>query len=224
MTVITKKEKEKELRRIQILNAVDSLLKEKSFESITMDEIAEKVELSKGTLYLYFASKKELSLAIHNRSLEIVSDRFARVLALDFPGNVLLKKMAEQYIDYIEQNPRVMELFLQNEMLLFPNVETAVQICADENTEAFRCHDSAARMFSYLIRAIQVGMADGSIVYKGDAKELAVLYWGGVKGIFQISYLYERGFVLSSLEGMDLSYKSNISNFLNLLESAITKK
>lgn len=222
MTGLAKKEKEKEKRRSDILDATEKLLREKSFEEITMDEIAEQVALSKGTLYLYFASKKELSLAIHHRSLELIGDRFARVLALNEPGTVLLKKMALEYVDFIQQNPRYMDMFMQNEMLLFPqegaNCEHHVQ-----NPEAIRCHEAAIRMFSYLTRCIQVGMADGSIQYEGDPKELAVIYWGGVRGMFHISYLYQKGFVLPILEDIDLSFKSTIINYVQLLENALSK-
>jgi AcrR family transcriptional regulator len=223
MTELTKKEKEKEKRRNDILDAAEKLLREKSFEEITMDEIAERVTLSKGTLYLYFASKKELSLAIHHRSLEYIGDRFARVLAFDEPGSVLLQKMAMQYVDFIQENPRYMDMFMHNEMLLFPQEGASCSQQHDQNPEAIRCHEAAIRMFSYLTRCIQVGMADGSIHYKGEPKELAVIYWGGVRGMFHISYLYQKGFVLPSLDDIDLSFKSTIFNYVQLLERATSK-
>lgn len=56
--------REKKRRRQQILEAAKTHFFEKGFMAATMDKIADSVELSKGTLYLYFKSKEELSDAI----------------------------------------------------------------------------------------------------------------------------------------------------------------
>ena len=221
MTTLTRKEKEKEKRRNDIIDAAESLLKVKSIESITMDEIADKVSLSKGTLYLYFSSKKELSLAIHNRALEIIVEKFAQILAIDLPGIDLVHRMSIEYIDYIVNNPRYMETFMHNESLLFPHGESGCISMNEMNTEAQRCHENASRMFSYIIRAIQVGMSDGSIVYERDPKELAVMFWGGFRGLFHISYLSQKGLILPSLEDMDLSFKTLFTNYLQVISKAI---
>ncbi len=62
MGILERKEKEKQQRRDDILGAAKEVFFSKGLMSATMDEIAEKAELSKGTLYLYFASKEELYL------------------------------------------------------------------------------------------------------------------------------------------------------------------
>ena len=56
LTNLSKKELEKEKKRSHILNTVEFMLKENSLDSITMDEIAVKAAISKGALYLHFAS------------------------------------------------------------------------------------------------------------------------------------------------------------------------
>lgn len=187
-----------------------------------MDEIAEKVELSKGTLYLYFASKKELTLGIHFRALEYIVDRFAKILAEDRPGLDLLYRMSEEYTNYISDNPRYMETFMHIEALVFPQEGKSITI-QDMNLEAQRCHDSASKMFSYIIRCIQVGISDKSILYDGDPKELAVFYWGGFRGMIHISYLAKKGFVLPVLDGVNLDFKVLYMNFLKLVSKGLMK-
>ena len=59
MGIAERKEREKLQRRKDIIDAAEKVFFYRGFESATMDEIAEKVELSKGTLYLYFKSKEE---------------------------------------------------------------------------------------------------------------------------------------------------------------------
>lgn len=223
MSTLSRKEIEREKRRNDILDATEALLKVKSVEEITMDEIAERVELSKGTLYLYFASKKELSLGIHNRALEKLVQQFAKVLAEDLPGIELLGRMADKYVGYMVDNPRYMETFMHNEALLFPHGEKECISLQDMNLEAQKCHDNAIKMFSYVIRCIQVGKSDESISYDGDPKELAVVFWGGLRGMFHISYLSQKGLVLHSLEGINLDFKSLFKRYLDLVYKALKK-
>jgi AcrR family transcriptional regulator len=54
-------------RKVQILNAAESVFTKKGFDEARMDDIAEKTGLSKGTLYLYFKSKDDLIIAILDR-------------------------------------------------------------------------------------------------------------------------------------------------------------
>ncbi len=64
MGITERKEREKQRRKEDIINSAEGVFFSKGFESATMDDIAEKVELSKGTLYLYFKSKEDLHLAV----------------------------------------------------------------------------------------------------------------------------------------------------------------
>ena len=54
------KERQREERAALILRAASDLLIEKGYHDASMDEIAARVGISKGTLYLHFASKEAL--------------------------------------------------------------------------------------------------------------------------------------------------------------------
>ena len=60
MGIAERKEREKAERRRSILEAARELIKEKTFEEITMEEIARSLELSRATIYLYFSNKSEI--------------------------------------------------------------------------------------------------------------------------------------------------------------------
>ncbi len=64
MSTLTRREREKQQRRDAIVQAAEALFSEKGFRGTTMQEISERVELSKGTIYLYFKSKEELYLSV----------------------------------------------------------------------------------------------------------------------------------------------------------------
>ena len=74
--------KEREQRRLYILDAAEELFFAKGFSSVTMDEIAKKVGLNKATIYIYFEDKDSLffgivlrKMRIHLKKLEDCADR-----------------------------------------------------------------------------------------------------------------------------------------------------
>ena len=60
MGIVERKEREKKLRRENILEAARGLFQERGFLNVTISDIAEVTELSIGTLYLYFKNKEDL--------------------------------------------------------------------------------------------------------------------------------------------------------------------
>jgi AcrR family transcriptional regulator len=67
---MTRKEREKLLRKREITYAASRLFAEKGFIHTTLDEIADAAEFGKGTLYNYFENKDELYLYIIERIFE----------------------------------------------------------------------------------------------------------------------------------------------------------
>jgi len=63
-------EKEREFRRESIIKATEQLLNEKTFESITMDDIAIRSDFAKASIYQYFKSKEELIIEVFAKILE----------------------------------------------------------------------------------------------------------------------------------------------------------
>lgn len=63
------KEKQREEREKLILQTAEEVMAEKGYHDTSMDEIALRVGISKGTLYLHFASKEALVMALIERSM-----------------------------------------------------------------------------------------------------------------------------------------------------------
>ena len=55
----------KRARRQFILSTADQLLRHEEFDAFTMNKLAAATDLAKGTLYLYFATREELVLALY---------------------------------------------------------------------------------------------------------------------------------------------------------------
>jgi TetR/AcrR family transcriptional regulator len=60
MGVLERRKREKELRQELAISAAMAIYDEEGFHAITMDRIAERSELSRAALYLYFKSKEEI--------------------------------------------------------------------------------------------------------------------------------------------------------------------
>src|SRR5690242_19973668 len=61
------KEKQRQEREDLILQVAEEVINEKGYHDTSMDEIALRVGISKGTLYLHFASKEDLLLTLIER-------------------------------------------------------------------------------------------------------------------------------------------------------------
>jgi AcrR family transcriptional regulator len=66
------KEKQRRERENLILQAAEEVLLEKGYHETSMDEIAARVGIAKGTLYLHFARKEDLVFALLERELRTV--------------------------------------------------------------------------------------------------------------------------------------------------------
>ena len=62
---------EKEARRRRMLTAAAQLLESWSYRDITMERIADRAGVAKGTLYLYFRTRESLFLGLYQEKVEI---------------------------------------------------------------------------------------------------------------------------------------------------------
>ena len=74
MGVAERKAREREARREAILAAARECFFKDGFEATTISQIADNVELSTGTLYLYFKNKEEIYVSILEEGLDILYD------------------------------------------------------------------------------------------------------------------------------------------------------
>ena len=64
------KEKQRQEREALILQAAEEVLTEKGYYETSVDEIAARVGIAKGTVYLHFPSKEDLVVAIFERDMQ----------------------------------------------------------------------------------------------------------------------------------------------------------
>jgi AcrR family transcriptional regulator len=103
MTIAARKQREKEEMRALILNAARKIFLEKGYQQASMRNIAEEIQYSPGTIYLYFKEKDEIFHALHEEG-------FRRLLEmmqpLQFISNPMerLKAMGHVYLQFAQDN------------------------------------------------------------------------------------------------------------------------
>jgi AcrR family transcriptional regulator len=77
--------KEKTGKRDAILHAAWGLIRHYGYNKTTIDDIAREAKVGKGTVYLYFKSKKEIMLALTDLTNERITRQLEKLAAEDQP-------------------------------------------------------------------------------------------------------------------------------------------
>lgn len=109
MGIKERKELEKQEMRKLILDTAMKLFLEKGFENITIRHIAEKIEYSPATIYLYFKDKDEIIYTLHRDGFEELYMRQKQILSIKDPLE-RLHKHAEMYVSFALENPEYYDL------------------------------------------------------------------------------------------------------------------
>ncbi len=105
MGIVERKEREREARRVAILDAAKEIFKEKGFATATMDDIAKQAELAKGTVYLYYKSKEELLIGLVMRALDLMAEVFEEGMAAKESAFEKLLSMGDAYWKFANEYP-----------------------------------------------------------------------------------------------------------------------
>ena len=101
---LNRKEQEKEARKKDILEVAAKLFSQKDFHEVTVDEIAERVGLSKGTIYLYFENKENLFFSIIQEKTEVLFSRLQTAIQSDASYLERLEGLVQAYLSFFEEH------------------------------------------------------------------------------------------------------------------------
>ena len=104
------KVKEKENRKLVLLQIAENIFHENCIEDVTIRNVARKAGLSTGAIYMYFTSKEELLLAMLIRNLKKLQSEMESIKDKDDPAKAL-KSMALAYQDYFINYGKYVDIF-----------------------------------------------------------------------------------------------------------------
>jgi AcrR family transcriptional regulator len=82
----------------RIIHSAIECFSKNGLDKATMEEVAQKADLSKGTLYLYFKSKEDLFYVICENNLEVLKEQLSQILATTKTKEDLVSN-AEQFYE-----------------------------------------------------------------------------------------------------------------------------
>lgn len=85
-STLSLKERQRQQREQLILHASEEILLEKGYHEMCMDEVAARVGIAKGTLYLHFSRKEDLVLALLELQMQAILQNVQE--AVSAPGSV----------------------------------------------------------------------------------------------------------------------------------------
>jgi TetR/AcrR family transcriptional regulator len=197
MSTADRKEREKERRRNEIIDAAEKLFFSRGYESVTMDDIAKETELARGTLYLYFKNKDNIYIAIGIRGLKILNGLFKEGYLKGESGIEKIQSMLLAVYEFSKKYPGYYATIgnLQGRGLDkkdFPEMEEMESVHGDS--------------FRIVLEAFNVGMRDGTVRSDVDPAKAAFILTASIQSVLNTSpddglVEYAVDMMLRSVEG-----------------------
>ncbi|MFW6250445.1 MAG: TetR/AcrR family transcriptional regulator [Alkalispirochaetaceae bacterium] len=168
MGVAERREREKLQRRREIIEGAEELFFTRGFERTKMVEVAEAVELSKGTLYLYFKSKEQLAYAILIRSFDTLISLLEEAAGGAEHGIDKVHAMARAYVAFYRDHYRQFYFMQIFENILYDTLT--------REEEGGRFYDRLQRIKGVVIEAVRRGLDDGSLRSDIEPELSAITY------------------------------------------------
>jgi TetR/AcrR family transcriptional regulator, fatty acid metabolism regulator protein len=120
------KERQRQERESLILQAAEEVLMEKGYYETSIDEIAARVGIAKGTVYLHFPSKEDLVMAIFQRDMQQILQSVDTMISSELTARAKLENVQQfmfegmfhkhfQLLYSIFDNPGTRRLFAEKE-------------------------------------------------------------------------------------------------------------
>ncbi len=170
-----RRQREKDERKSAILNAARAVFFEKGTGRATVDDIAARAEVSKGTVYLYFESKESILAHMLLEGLEILLERLEVAYC---PGRRLsaarrLRRLATAYLDFFQEYPDYFRLLMS-----FDRGQLASRVPVEIYDQVL---EYSLNGFDYVVQAVQQGVDDGDFNTANPRRTAAAL-WAALNG------------------------------------------
>ncbi len=175
MSSLERRDKEKNELRKKILEAAKEVLFEKGFDNLTMRAIAERIDYSPTTIYLYFRNKTDLTENLLEYAFEQLVNTLGSIDQFMYTKNPvgLLKEGLITYIKYGANHPH------------FYRMMTTSIIEIGNNSLTLKEGSMNEKAFAFLESGVQNCVDAGAIEVK-DSRSTASMLWAAIHGLTMI--------------------------------------
>ncbi len=200
MGIQERKSRERESMRAAILDAAMELYLAEGLDSLSIRKIADKIEFSPATIYLYYRDKDEIFYDLYNLAFEQFLAEQYKLSSIPNPYDRLYKG-CQQYIQWGLANPKLYDLMFI--------LEVPMTVIAEEN-----CKDTGLQSFDVLRQTVRECIEGGKLRVK-DVELASLMIWNMLHGI--VSLIIKRR-VLVPEEAVGGMVQAMLDSFLLLLK------
>ncbi|QTA93150.1 TetR/AcrR family transcriptional regulator [Desulfonema magnum] len=192
---------DKKKRRSEIAKAAVDIFARKGFENTTVQEIADRAKIAKGTVYLYFKTKEDI---LNEASKEILCE---------LEGNLLhsLSRLTDPVEKLSALITEAMTITPEFEQIFIVYMESRLFHLRDREYGTFikNFEESLRKVRRITVEIIRQGKTQGAFRNDADAEALAFCLFGAFDGVV-MQYLHNKS-------GFDIENVRNefLKNFFN---------
>ncbi len=196
-----RRQKEKNQRKKQILEAARSILYESGLQAASITRIASLAELGVGTIYSYYQSKEEIFIALQQQGLELLCAKLRTIDDTAAAPVEKLKQYAMAYLDFSQNNREYYDII--NYFLASPEVMFSRPL-------KDRIDRKGNNILQVVAGTIEAGIQAGIFV-DVDAVRYAMILWATLQGMLQLRKM--KNTLLKGEDYEDL-YEASVKNFI----------
>lgn len=206
MGIIERKEREREEMRDLILKGAQKLFIENGYEKTSIRGIADAIEYSPATIYLYYKDKNELLLALHVVGFQKLKQEFSVVLSMPDPMERLVE-LGNVYIKFAVENPELYDLMF---VMQAPMEALA---CKEE------MWDDGMKAFEVLELVIQDCIKEEYFKSDRNVEITSLTIWSYMHGLIML-YLKKRMDMFGNNREMELM-QSSFKQFVEMIKTSL---
>ena len=157
MQKLSRRERERQNRRDQILRAAWEVFSSKDYNSATIDAVADAAELSKGTVYLYFQNKADLFLSTVEMGMEKLSSTIQEAISSSSDPAAGIKEIIRCILDFHEKNAGFFKI-LSSEQAHFEIYAEMRDSCNFKKRMLAEFSRNVDMVADYIRRGIEIGV------------------------------------------------------------------
>ena len=204
-----KKEREKENRRNTILKAARRLFFDRGFKAVTVDSIAAKSEISKGSIYLCFESKEEIYTQILIAENVALYERIKNFSSIEASASQLLHEFARIYVDFFLNDKELFRI-----LMTFMMQTGQMHLTEKQSVELIR---STNQNIAIISQIIQKGIDSGDFSPVSNVWQMQNAIWGMLNGVISL-YLFT-GNPIKRMERIHSTVQGSLNVFINGLNA-----
>jgi AcrR family transcriptional regulator len=210
MGIVERKEKKRQDIKKLILDASVKLFVEEGFGHVTMRKIADLIEYSPTTVYLYFKDKNEIFFHIHQMGFQKMLQMNERLADIKNPL-MRLYKMGENYIEFGMKNPEFYDVMF---------IQGAPMEALEQMDE---CNWSLGDTALGSLKSLLQECMEKGLIQKTPVEAAAMAIWGMVHGLVSLA-IRERMNKLVPKEKLLATMHQSLNWLLGTMDNSIKKK